>query len=66
MAINNSSFPNWRYTNDEPNRYRMFLSGSVVPAVPEPETYLMLITGLAFVGLIIRRRSFNFKNPSIA
>lgn len=66
MSINNSSFPNWSYMNDEPNRYRMFLSGSVVPAVPEPETYLMLITGLAFVGLIKRRRSFNFKNPSIA
>lgn len=66
MSINNSSFPNWEYMNDKPNRYRMFLSGSVVSTVSEPEIYLMLIIGLAFVGLFKRRCSFNFKNPSIA
>lgn len=57
ISINNSSFPTWGYMNDEPNRYRMFLSGSVVSAVPEPETYLTLSIGLAFVGLFQRRRS---------
>lgn len=66
ISINNSSFPSWEYMNDEPNRYRMFLSGSIVSSVPEPETYLTLTIGLAFVGLFKRRRSFNFENPCIA
>ncbi|MDO9316154.1 MAG: PEP-CTERM sorting domain-containing protein [Burkholderiaceae bacterium] len=66
ISINNSSFPNWGYMNDEPNRYRMFLSGSVVSAVPEPETYLILTVGLVMVGLFQRRRSCNSRNLSIA
>lgn len=66
IAINDSSFPMWEYMNDEPNRYRMFVSGSIVSSVPEPEIYLTLTIGLAFIGLFKRRRSFNFQNSSIA
>lgn len=32
-------------------------TGDVLTAVPEPETYLMLLTGLGLVGLTVRRRS---------
>ena len=32
-------------------------SGDVLAAVPEPETYLMLLTGLGLVGLMVRRRA---------
>ena len=40
-----------------------FVSGStfnidgVVTAVPEPETYLMLLAGLAMIGFVMRRRA---------
>lgn len=31
--------------------------GDVLAAVPEPETYLMLLTGLGLVGVMVRRRA---------
>lgn len=31
--------------------------GDIVPAVPEPDAYLMLLAGLGMVGLIARRRA---------
>lgn len=33
------------------------LSVSAVPAVPEPETYALMLAGLAMIGLVARRRS---------
>ena len=36
--------------------YRIRLSGVTVSAVPEPETYAMLLAGLGLMGTIIRRR----------
>lgn len=56
MSINNSSFLTWGVMGDQPNRYRVFLSGSLVSSVPEPTAYLMLPLGLAVVGLFNRRR----------
>jgi len=34
-------------------------SGSIVTAVPEPETYAMLLVGLGLLGFAARRRSMN-------
>jgi hypothetical protein len=36
--------------------YQYYLSGMTVTAVPEPETYAMLLAGLGLVGGIARRR----------
>jgi len=37
-----------------------------VPAVPEPETYAMLLAGLALIGFMARRRTLreNFPSPA--
>lgn len=56
MAINDSSFPTWGWMDDQPNRYRVFVSGALVSSVPEPQSWLMLAMGGAGVGLIHRRR----------
>lgn len=37
--------------------YRLRLSGTTVSAVPEPETYAMLLAGLGLIGAMVRRRS---------
>ncbi|HVW65648.1 MAG TPA: DVUA0089 family protein [Nitrosospira sp.] len=37
--------------------YRLRLSGTMVSAVPEPETYAMLLAGLGLIGTMVRRRS---------
>jgi hypothetical protein len=37
--------------------YRLRLSGTMVSAVPEPETYAMLLAGLGLIGAMVRRRS---------
>jgi hypothetical protein len=37
--------------------YRLRLSGAMVSAVPEPETYAMLLAGLGLIGAMVRRRS---------
>ena len=40
------------------NAYKQdFILASTVPAVPEPETYAMMLAGLALMGAIARRRS---------
>ena len=36
--------------------YRLRLSGVTVSAVPEPETYAMLLAGLGLIGTMVRRR----------
>jgi hypothetical protein len=36
--------------------YRLRLSGVQVSAVPEPETYAMLLAGLGLIGTMVRRR----------
>lgn len=56
FAINDSSYPQWGIEGDEPNRYRMFLTGSVISAVPEPASYLLFSMGLAFIGVRQQRR----------
>jgi hypothetical protein len=35
---------------------QFYLSGVVVSAVPEPETYAMMLLGLGALGLVARRR----------
>jgi hypothetical protein len=31
--------------------------GAIVPGIPEPETYAMLLAGLGLLGLVARRRT---------
>jgi hypothetical protein len=57
LSLNDSSFPTWGWMEDKPNRFRVFVSGSLVSSVPEPQAWLMLAMGAAGVGLIRRRRS---------
>ena len=46
------------YTTNEYGNYTSYLTSvlSPVAAVPEPETYAMLLTGLGLIGFIARRR----------
>ncbi|UCV20914.1 PEP-CTERM sorting domain-containing protein [Ferribacterium limneticum] len=37
------------------NAFNTWLARTPVPAVPEPETYAMLLAGLAIVGGVARR-----------
>jgi len=59
-AINGNVIANSWNTNTQVNVTGMFkptdITGLVVTPVPEPETYGMLLAGLAFVGLLARRR----------
>ena len=34
-----------------------------IPAIPEPETYAMMLAGLGLLGFVARRRRQNFSNP---
>jgi len=61
-AINGNVIANSWNTNTQVNVTGMFkptdITGLVVTPVPEPETYGMLLAGLAFVGVLARRRKF--------
>lgn len=48
----------YQYTHDkEYLKYAWLVSAGQVAAVPEPETYALLLAGLGLVGAVIRRRS---------
>jgi len=47
---------NWAQNGGNPTGLRVEFGASSVTAVPEPETYAMLLGGLALVGAIARRR----------
>ena len=47
---------NWAQSSGNPTGLRVEFTDSTVTAVPEPETYAMLLGGLALVGAIARRR----------
>ena len=47
---------NWAQNGGNPTGLRVEFTGSNVAPVPEPETYAMLLGGLALVGAIARRR----------
>lgn len=41
-------------------------SGGIVPAVPEPATWSMLIVGFLFAGAALRRRQFSVSSPRLS
>lgn len=47
---------NWAQNSGNPTGLRVEFGASSVTAVPEPETYAMLLGGLALIGGIARRR----------
>ncbi len=48
---------NWAQNGGNPSGLRVeFASSSVAAAVPEPETYAMLLSGMALMGFVARRR----------
>lgn len=47
---------NWAQTSGNPTGLRVEFTSSSVAAVPEPETYAMLLAGLGLVGFMARRR----------
>jgi len=48
---------NWAQDSGNPTGLRVeFVSSSVMAAVPEPETYAMMLGGLALLGVTARRR----------
>jgi hypothetical protein len=48
---------NWQQNGGNPSGLRVEFSGSnITAAVPEPETYAMLLGGLALMGFVARRR----------
>lgn len=47
---------NWAQNGGNPTGLRVEFTGSTVTPVPEPETYAMMLGGLALVGAIARRR----------
>jgi hypothetical protein len=48
---------NWAQNGGNPTGLRVeFASSSVAAAVPEPETYAMLLSGMALMGFVARRR----------
>jgi hypothetical protein len=47
---------NWAQNGGNPTGLRVEFGASSIAAVPEPETYAMLLGGLAMVGALARRR----------
>jgi hypothetical protein len=48
---------NWAQSSGNPTGLRVeFASSDVAAAVPEPETYAMLLGGIALLGVVARRR----------
>jgi opacity protein-like surface antigen len=48
---------NWAQNSGNPTGLRVeFASSDAVAAVPEPETYAMMLAGIAMLGLVARRR----------
>jgi len=47
---------NWAQNGGNPTGLRVEFTSSSVTAVPEPETYAMLLAGLGLVGFMARRR----------
>lgn len=47
---------NWAQNGGNPTGLRVEFGMSSIAAVPEPETYVMLLGGLALVGAVARRR----------
>jgi hypothetical protein len=48
---------NWAQSSGNPTGLRVeFASSDVAAAVPEPETYAMLLAGIALLGVVARRR----------
>ncbi len=48
---------NWAQSSGNPTGLRVeFASSDVAAAVPEPETYAMLLAGIALLGVVVRRR----------
>ncbi|MRW84714.1 PEP-CTERM sorting domain-containing protein [Pseudoduganella sp. FT26W] len=47
---------NWQQNGGNPTGLRVEFSSSNIAAVPEPETYAMLLGGLGLLGFIARRR----------
>jgi hypothetical protein len=41
-------------------------TGGIVPAVPEPKTWSMLIVGFLFAGAALRRRQFSVSSPRLS
>lgn len=52
---------NWAQNGGNPTGLRVEFTGSSVTAVPEAETYAMLLGGLALIGAVARRRKANNK-----
>jgi hypothetical protein len=54
---------NWYGTGTNPNwigDYQLGFGGASVAAVPEPETYVMLLAGLGLLGFTVKRRRQTF------
>jgi hypothetical protein len=47
---------NWQQDSGNPTGLRVEFASSSIAAVPEPETYAMLLGGLALMGVVARRR----------
>lgn len=58
VSISGSNLSQWKFATEmkNSNRYRMIVSGTTIPAVPEADTYAMLLLGLGVLGFMTRRK----------